>query len=488
MKLQWKSHHQGENIDSNVLMEMNIQTLSFVVRDLPRGTFRFGNLLEESRPDTLQSQIRYLLKQFKEEGSSRDDLEFIGIGKNRFKDQMEELRSALEPLGIRFKSKLFPDESPAQMKMSFQTGEVWVKKLESNEKKLKKVLIIEDSQSVQKILEKIYSEIPNVEIVGIESSVEGAVKALREKNVDFVSLDMYLEGGTGLEVLKQSGFKSLSKNKNVHCVLVTDCSDSEGSLVFDAMAEGATHYFRKPAATNLKTFQRELSDLLQEIFYTSTGERKPEIRTESKKSSRKEKILLNEKDLIAIGSSTGGTEIVAQLVAELPREAPPIVVVQHMPPQFTDLYAKRLARQTGRPTIEVSERMELQQGHAYIAAGGRHMVVRSRGQKLFVEPLEGEPVNRFMPSVSVLFESVFQNNLATKTVAIMLTGMGSDGSKEMLELKNRGSLTIGQSEESCSVYGMPRAAQELGALCYSMSPEEMIRSMVMERKSRNAAS
>ncbi len=183
---------------------------------------------------------------------------------------------------------------------------------------------------------------------------------------------------------------------------------------------------------------------------------------------------LKDFDLIAIGSSTGGTEVVKFLLAGIPHDSPPIVVVQHMPGNFTEAFASRLELQTGRPTQEVREPVELRSGHAYLAAGGTHLTVEKKGIQFFAIPTDEPPVNRFKPSVSRLFGSMSELMIASRSIAIMLTGMGQDGAREMLRLKERGSFTLGQSEESCTVYGMPRAAAELGALSVQTSPEEMI--------------
>jgi two-component system chemotaxis response regulator CheB len=148
-----------------------------------------------------------------------------------------------------------------------------------------------------------------------------------------------------------------------------------------------------------------------------------------------------------------------------------------MPAEFTRLFAERLTLQTGRKTIEVKSEMELLANHAYLAAGGTHLKVKQVGQKLICYVSEGPLVNNFKPSVSVLFESLYRTHLGNKLVAFMLSGMGRDGAVEMKLLRTQGTLCIGQSEESCTVYGMPRAAKELDAINFELSPDEMIKKM-----------
>jgi two-component system chemotaxis response regulator CheB len=145
-----------------------------------------------------------------------------------------------------------------------------------------------------------------------------------------------------------------------------------------------------------------------------------------------------------------------------------------MPKEFTGPYSHRLSKECGKVVTEVKSRMPLVRNRAYLAAGESHMVVEEVAKSLYVNTFVSQPVNRFMPSVSVLFDSVAKSDVAKQTIALMLTGMGSDGAEEMLELRNAGAITIGQSEESCVVYGMPRSAAVIGATYFEASPSEMI--------------
>jgi two-component system, chemotaxis family, protein-glutamate methylesterase/glutaminase len=336
-----------------------------------------------------------------------------------------------------------------------------------------KILIVEDSVPVTKILSKVYSQLANAEIVGVTGSVREAVDLLHLYKPNFVSLDMNLEDGTGLDFLQKSDFENWSKVHKSRCILVTDCSKSEGHLVLDSFSMGVSEYFQKPQMNSMSEFSDRLSDLLQS-FVGGRNLSEVSIGLNGRMEKRTGFNFAN-LEIVVIGSSTGGTEVVRDLIALLPSDFPPIVVVQHMPTEFTGLYADRIGRQTGRPTFEISSRMELKRGSAYIAAGGTHAVVDvTSGGVLIARPIQKEPVNRFKPSVSVLFESVVQANISSRSLSIMLTGMGRDGANEMLLLKNGGGFTMGQSEESCVVYGMPRAAAELGALLFVGSPGDMV--------------
>ncbi len=326
-----------------------------------------------------------------------------------------------------------------------------------------RVLIVEDSKAIVKLLHDIFQTMPRVKVVGAVSTVSEAKVAISTLKPDFVSLDLNLADGSGVDLLHSN-----AKLGATRYAVVSDCTPSEGNLVLDALASGAEAYLQKPDLKGMADFARALRELV-DGFFPST----PALINSYAK--RKIKVVrLEDYDLLAIGSSTGGTEVVADLLAQLPKDCPPIVVVQHMPAEFTALYASRLQSQTRRPTMEVHEAVEVERGCAYIAAGGRHLKIEKRGLRYFAIPDDGPAVNRFRPSVSRLFASLAEAMTAPRVIAIMLTGMGSDGAQEMLRLKELGALTLGQSEASSAVYGMPRAAAELGALCAQMSPEEMV--------------
>lgn len=332
------------------------------------------------------------------------------------------------------------------------------------------LLIVEDSPTLRKILKSVYDKIPNVEVVGETGSIEKAFELYEKFNPDIVSLDMKLEDGSGLELLKRASLTPHFKKSKF--ILVTDCSPLEGNLVFDALALGAHHYLQKPQAHNLGGFQGELAELIKDLSLTARPTFEKSTHPHHPSSSLK---LTMDAKFILIGSSTGGTEIVRDILAGLPKKCPPILIVQHMPETFTGIYAHRLSKQTGRPTIEVRASVKLEEDHAYIAGGGLHLeIVKNRGE-FWAEPRQGDPVNRFKPSVSVLFGSAHSIGISPQTIAIILTGMGRDGADPLLQLKQNGALTFAQSQESCVVFGMPKAAVELGAVDYCEPPSAMIR-------------
>lgn len=326
----------------------------------------------------------------------------------------------------------------------------------------KKLLIVEDSPSMIKILTKIFEAISEIEIVGVAKDVQEGIDLISKLNPDLISLDMMLPSGTGLDIMRKVD------QKKTKVILITDCSNEQGGIVFECLSLGALTYFKKPALKQFGEFKSRLENFILEVF-----------RKKADTSSLGIKIIpstinLNTKSLIVIGSSTGGTEIIRDLLKDFPKDSPPIVIVQHMPPEFTRLYSERLTHQSKRKTTEVRGEVELKQGEAYLAAGGTQLKIFKRGGRYFAVATDDDHVNRFKPSVSYMFESIHKLNLGNRVLALMLTGMGSDGSIEMKKLKDQGALCIGQKESSCTVYGMPRAAKELNAVEFELSPEEMI--------------
>lgn len=461
-------HTQMEFFPKDLDLKIEVKVLFFLVRDRKNLKIISGQLYLENSRISIKQQVCDLLSIFKNSNSSKNDLEIKVVLNDKFINEVQEFINIIREFQIDAKLKKINALDINSLVVNLNTGSIKFGKNKSQKSQITRVLIIEDSKPIQRILVKAYSQIPNVEVVGISSTVEDALFQLKENKPNFISLDMYLEDGTGVDFLKKSKFINFSKTNGARCILVTDASIHDGNLVLEAMASGASSYIKKPQLIDLKDFLKELVDHLHEMF-TAPINPKAEII----KKNKSEKVVLDNRDLIIIGSSTGGTEVVKQILTDLPNHFPPVLIVQHMPAHFTQLFAERLTKQTGKHTTEVCGPIKINPDNVYLASGGAHMIVEVGPMGFQVNVQNSEPINRFKPSVSVLFDSVQKVGLAGKSISIMLTGMGRDGAKEMRKLKDSGSLTIGQSEESCVVFGMPRAASEEGALLYSLSPNEI---------------
>lgn len=471
MKLIWRTAPK-----SNEKAELPIGILSFVIRDKAKQLFHMGELKDERSAFSIKAQFEEMLIALKKSGTKKSDIEMIVLYRTG-SPATDEFLAECRRFGLAAKVKSIAEDSSQKLAYCSNTLEVWLSKdVAADDSSTTvpmhkiRVLIVEDSLPIQKILKKVYSSLPGVEIVGVESNPKAAAEKFNATQPDFVSLDLKLEGGTGLDFLSFVNFKEYSASSGARCAIVSDCSITEHELVSDALSRGATSYIQKPQLSNMEQFAAELGGLLTEDVdrHRKASRRAPYT---------KKAIVLDQFRLIAIGSSTGGTEVVSEIISGMPLQCPPIVIVQHMPREFTGPYADRIARESGRPVKEVREITRLKRNEAYLAGGDLHMVIESRGGEIYAKSNSGDPVNRFRPSVSVLFDSIVKAGLADRTIALILTGMGHDGAAEMLKLKRGGALTIGQSKESCVVYGMPRAAEQIGALCYQASPAEMIADM-----------
>jgi two-component system chemotaxis response regulator CheB len=323
------------------------------------------------------------------------------------------------------------------------------------------VLVVEDSPTFANILSAIINKIPGIEVSKVSSSFDEAHDYLKNNSPDIITLDVYLTSGNSLEILKKfPHFASRS-------IVISDSSPEQGSLVLDMLEMGACSFLKKPILSEMDQFKERLTELILNFLKKSH----PML---SSTEHFQKKINFSNREYILIGSSTGGTEVIKEILSSLPKDFPPIIIVQHMPPDFTGLFAQRLSLQSGRKTIEVTHEVEVKRGEAYLASGGKHLKLKKLGAKLILFSDNSDPVNRFRPSVSVLFQSALDQKIASRSVALMLTGMGQDGVNEMKALRDQGCICLAQNEETCVVFGMPRAAIEVGAVDLVLSPSMMI--------------
>jgi two-component system chemotaxis response regulator CheB len=237
--------------------------------------------------------------------------------------------------------------------------------------------------------------------------------------------------------------------------------------VFDALKAGAVDFISKPDVRTPEALQSFINEFIVKLKIASMAKvgnlKKASVATVSKPSSmgsERGKV----RNLVAIGASTGGTEAIFDVIKAFDRQGPPIVIVQHMPPVFTAMYAKRLNQTCQMEVREACDGDLVKQGLVLIAPGDRHMKVMRAGSGYLVKLFEGEKVSGHCPSVDVLFESVAKV-AGGDAVGVILTGMGRDGAKGLMSMREVGAFTLGQDEESCVVYGMPMVAWNIGAVC-----------------------
>jgi Chemotaxis response regulator containing a CheY-like receiver domain and a methylesterase domain len=320
-----------------------------------------------------------------------------------------------------------------------------------------KVLVVDDSVVFRELLVQSLSRDPSIQVVGTAKDPFEARDAILKYHPDVMTLDVELPRMSGIEFLRK-----LMPQYPLPVVVISALSDK----VFDAMNAGAVDFVAKPAVVNRTQLEEFIqNELLVKIKIASTAKISNIKKTVS--SMESQQLTTAHKNLIvAIGASTGGTEAIFSVVKDYGIDIPGIVIVQHMPPGFTKMYAKRLDNECRVHVKEAQTGDRVMPGHVLIAPGGdKHMHLVKVGENYQVEIKPGPKVNGHCPSVDVLFESVARVAKA-KAVGIILTGMGGDGAKGLLAMRRAGAKTIGQDESTCVVYGMPKVAYDIGAVEY----------------------
>lgn len=324
-----------------------------------------------------------------------------------------------------------------------------------------KVLIIDDSLLFRNILSKELNEEQDIEVVGVAVDPIDALEKINNLNPDILTLDVEMPKMSGLVFLKK-----LMEERPMKVVLVS----SMKLTVFDALQAGAVDFVKKPDMSSKDDLQIFFRDLKSKIKIAAIAKLK--IKSLNKNTeTTKLKIGIKEK-IIAIGASTGGTEATLEILKKLPKDAPPILITQHMPPGFTKMYADRLNKICELEIREAKNGDRLQKGLALVAPGDFQMKLSKDDKGYYVTCSKGEKVSGHCPSVDVLFDSVAE--IAGKNaIGIILTGMGNDGARGLYKMKLKGAYTIGQDKDSSIVYGMPMVAFNIGAVMIQASYENI---------------
>lgn len=331
-----------------------------------------------------------------------------------------------------------------------------------------KVLIIDDSALVRKLLSEVLDNDPQIQVVGSAPDPIIAIRKIKSLKPDVITLDV--------EMPKMDGLTFLEKLMKLHpmpVLMFSSLTQRGAEATMKALSLGAIDFVAKPKIRLTESMEELRSDLVMKVKAAATAKLKKavapvmnvpprhsmdEIIKPLKISPARE----GEKVLV-IGASTGGTVAIEQILNKLPADTPPTLIVQHMPPLFTKSFAQRVNGLTEMEIMEAQDHDPLKRGTALIAPGGSHMIINKGSTGYYVTVKDGPPVNRHKPSVDVLFRSA-ANTLGANAVGIILTGMGDDGARGLKEMKDSGAFTIAQDEESCVVFGMPKVAIEMGAV------------------------
>jgi len=317
-----------------------------------------------------------------------------------------------------------------------------------------RVVNVDDSPVILKFLKHTLGELGYFEVIAQISDPLLAEAEIQRLQPDIITMDIQMPKKTGVDVVRD-----LLTKKYYPVLMISSLGLEEGSLVFEALNAGAFDYIQKPQLEDKKTFQEEVG--AKALLALDSGrERKSFLPLSPRKMSPE--IVFSENLLWCFGASTGGTQALTRVFTSFPRSVPPTLVVQHIPPVFSKAFAESLNKLCPFTVKEAEDGEPLQANHVYIAPGGFQMGVEDRLGHRQIAIRDVAPVNRFKPSVDYMFLEVAKLR-GVHVVAGLLTGMGRDGAEGLLELKRKGHLTIAQDEASSTVYGMPRAAVELGA-------------------------
>jgi two-component system, chemotaxis family, protein-glutamate methylesterase/glutaminase len=331
-----------------------------------------------------------------------------------------------------------------------------------------RVLIVDDSPSMRAALDRIISRDPDIEVIGHAPEPHAARQMIKDLNPDVITLDIEMPGMDGLSFLDK-----IMRLRPMPVVMCSTLTARGADATIEALRLGAVDCIQKPSGNAQEMAQN--AELLCSTIKTAARSTvrpltTPPIRAATTGASFQRDMV------IAVGSSTGGVEALFSVIAALPVDAPPMLVVQHMPAAFTGGFAARLDRDCQIKVVEARDGMPVERGTVYIAPGGEsHMELVGTGERR-IRLRRSDPVSGHRPSVDMLFHSVAK--LGPAAVGVILTGMGSDGAAGLLAMRHAGARTLGQNEATCVVYGMPRAAFEKGAvereLSLSAMPEAIL--------------
>lgn len=317
-----------------------------------------------------------------------------------------------------------------------------------------KVLIVDDSLLFRETLAKEIAKDFGIEVIGTAEDPFAARDKILELKPDVVTLDVEMPKMDGIAFLKK-----LMPQYPLPVIVVS----SVGKNVFEALDAGAVDFVTKPEMGKPGGMNSFINELIVKIKIASTAKVGG-----FKKDYEAVKIISNHgvdisNTILAIGASTGGTEAIYSVITSLPRDMPGILIVQHMPPVFTRLYADRLNNSCKLEVKEAQDGDLIKPGRVLVAAGDYHMRLAKGPSGYYVKSTQGERVNGHCPSVDVLFDSVAEV-ARNRAIGVILTGMGADGAKGLLNMRKRGAYTIGQDEKTSTVYGMPMVAYNIGAV------------------------
>lgn len=327
-----------------------------------------------------------------------------------------------------------------------------------------KVLIADDSALMRKLLTRILQSDPDMEVIGAARDGNDVVEKARQLKPDVITMDVNMPGQDGITALQY-----IVHEKICPVIMVSSLTQEGAATTFEALELGAFDFVAKPGGTvssNMDSVSAELLAKIRAAVQSKSRRRKGEnslpvinkpLET-PKTSARSSKPM----KAVAMGISTGGPKMIYEVLPLLPPDInAALFLVQHMPPNFTSTYVKRLNQNCRLEVVEAQAGMKIEKGIVYVGSGGRHLNLAKNSAGDVLTRLPSKPEHLFIPSVSVMMHSIVQV-YGSQTVGVIMTGMGNDGADSMLEIRRAGGITIAESEETAIVFGMPGEAIKLG--------------------------
>ena len=334
-----------------------------------------------------------------------------------------------------------------------------------------KVLVIDDSALVRKMLTEIINSKSDMQVVGSATDPLMARDKIRQLNPDVLTLDVEMPRMDGLEFLEK-----LMRLRPMPVVMVSSLTEKGADITLRALELGAIDFVSKPKVDLMHTLADYSSEIVEKIRMAAKAKPRgyngapvtlsvdPKLSTDAvlKKKELPRHFRTTDK-IIALGASTGGTEAIKEVLMMMPADAPGIVITQHIPGAFSGPFAKRMNSVSEMTVCEARNGQQILNGHVYIAPGDQHLMVVRDGARYICQLNDGPPVNRHRPAVDVLFRSVAQN-VGPNALGVILTGMGDDGARGLKEMHDAGAHTLVQDEKTSVVWGMPGEAVKHGGV------------------------
>jgi two-component system chemotaxis response regulator CheB len=344
-----------------------------------------------------------------------------------------------------------------------------------------KVLVVDDSAVVREVIREVLDAEPGIQVIGTAMDPIFAMEKMKSQWPDVIVLDIEMPRMDGLTFLHK-----IMAERPTPVVICSTLTEKGARVTMDALAAGASSIITKPKMAVKKFLQQDASnDLVDAVKAAARSNLRrlitPHINPVSSPKLNADAVLAppmaarlgqTTEQIVAIGTSTGGTQALEAVLTALPRVCAGIVIVQHMPEKFTEAFAQRLNSLSQIEVLEARTNDRVIPGRALIAPGGKHMMVKRNGAQYHVEVIDGPLVNRHRPSVDVLFRSVAKC-AGKNSLGIIMTGMGDDGARGLKEMRDAGAHTVGENEASCVVYGMPKEAMKLGGVCEEMNLQQI---------------